>query len=47
MEWAISALQSAIASGAITTARIDQSVRRILTLKAMHGMYLSNFNANG
>jgi beta-N-acetylhexosaminidase len=47
MEWAISALKSAIANGTITVARINQSVQRILTLKAMHGMFLKYYGSVG
>jgi beta-N-acetylhexosaminidase len=47
MEWAISALQSAINSGQISVARINQSVQRILTLKAMHGLFLKYYGSTG
>lgn len=42
MEWVISSLKTAIANHQITVARINQSVRRILTLKAMHGIFLKH-----
>jgi beta-N-acetylhexosaminidase len=36
---AMAALHQAIKSGQITKARIDQSVKRILTLKVKYGMW--------
>jgi beta-N-acetylhexosaminidase len=45
MEWVISALKSAMQNGAISQARIDQSVRRILTLKALNGMYINDLGS--
>lgn len=38
MGWMIGAIRQAMDVGQITPARIDQSVRRILTLKALHGL---------
>jgi beta-N-acetylhexosaminidase len=39
MGWMLTALKQAIQSGQISMARIDESVRRILTLKATHGIF--------
>ncbi|MBF6589331.1 MAG: glycoside hydrolase family 3 [Ktedonobacterales bacterium] len=41
MTWMITSLKSAMQSGQISMARINESVRRILTLKAMHGLLFS------
>jgi beta-N-acetylhexosaminidase len=40
---AISAVQSAVSSGAITQARLDQSVMRILKLKRRYGLFVNPY----